>query len=68
VQSTGRSKPKVERAVPYVRRNFFAGEEFADLADVRRRAEAWCTATAGMRTHGTTQCDGGHAKLPVDGH
>jgi len=51
-----KDKPKVERAVPYVRRNFFAGEEFADLADVRRRAEAWCTATAGMRTHGTTQC------------
>ena len=53
---TPTDKPKVERAVPYVRRNFFAGETFADLADVRRRAEAWCTETAGMRTHGTTQC------------
>jgi hypothetical protein len=53
---TPTDKPRVERAVPYVRRNFFAGEDFADLADVRRRAEAWCTETAGMRTHGTTQC------------
>jgi transposase len=51
-----RDKPKVERAVPYARRNFFAGEDFADLADGRRGAEAWCTQTAGMRTHGTTQC------------
>jgi transposase len=51
-----RDKPKVERAVPYVRRNFFAGESFADLGDLRRRAEAWCSETAGMRIHGTTQC------------
>jgi hypothetical protein len=42
--------------VPYVRNNFFAGEDFADLADVRARAERWCTDTAGMRIHGTTQC------------
>jgi transposase len=49
-------KPRVERVVPYVRRNFFAGETFVDLADVRRRAVAWCTETAGMRVHGTTCC------------
>lgn len=49
-------KPRVERVVPYARRNFFAGEDFADLADVRARAEAWCTETAGMRIHGTTCC------------
>jgi len=42
--------------VPYVRNNFFAGETFIDLADVRSRAERWCTETAGMRIHGTTQC------------
>lgn len=52
---TATDKPKVERTVPYVRRNFFAGEEFRDLADVRVRAETWCTATAGRRIHGTTQ-------------
>jgi hypothetical protein len=46
----------VERAVPYVRNNFFAGETFVDLADVAARAERWCAETAGMRVHGTTQC------------
>ena len=49
-------KPRVERVVPYVRRNFFAGEDFVDLADVRARAERWCTETAGGRIHGTTCC------------
>ena len=36
--------------------NFFAGEPFLDLADCRARAETWCSTTAGMRIHGTTQC------------
>ncbi len=52
--ATPTDKPKVERCVPYVRGNFFAGEDFADLADIRRRAETWCRQTAGMRIHGTT--------------
>jgi transposase len=30
---TPTDKPRVERTVPYVRRNFFAGETFVDLAD-----------------------------------
>jgi hypothetical protein len=42
--------------VQYVQKNFFAGETFIDLSDVRVRAETWCTETAGMRIHGTTQC------------
>jgi transposase len=54
--ATPTDKPRVERTVPYVRNNFFAGETFVDLADVRARAERWCTDTAGMRVHGTTQC------------
>ncbi|MHB8671021.1 MAG: IS21 family transposase [Acidimicrobiales bacterium] len=54
--ATPTDKPRVERTVPYVRNNFFAGETFVDLADVRMRAERWCTETAGMRIHGTTQC------------
>ena len=54
--ATPTDKPRVERAVPYVRNNFFAGETFVDLADVRARAERWCTDTAGMRVHGSTQC------------
>ncbi len=32
-------KPRVERTVPYVRNDFFAGETFVDLADVRTRAQ-----------------------------
>ena len=52
---TPTDKPRVERIVPYVRTNFFKGEEFMDLADVRLRAETWCVTTAGMRVHGTTQ-------------
>ena len=53
---TPTDKPRVERTVPYVRNNFFAGETFIDLADVRARAATWCTETAGMRVHGSTQC------------
>ena len=49
-----RDKPKVERNVQYVRGNFWAGEDFARLADAQARAEAWCARTAGMRIHGTT--------------
>jgi hypothetical protein len=49
-----RDKPRVERTVAYVRSNFFAGEEFADLADCRTRAEGWCARVAGLRIHGTT--------------
>ena len=32
-------KPRVERAVQYVRGNFWAGESFTDLADAQNRAE-----------------------------
>ena len=48
-------KGRVERNVFYVQASFFAGEEFVDLADVRRRAEEWCVLVAGQRIHGTTQ-------------
>lgn len=50
-----RDKPRVERAVQYVRGNFWAGESFTDLADAQARAEVWCAERAGLRTHGTTQ-------------
>ena len=49
-----KDKPRVERAVQYVRGNFFAGETFTDLADAQRRVETWCATTAGLRVHGTT--------------
>ena len=50
-----KDKPRVERAVQYVRGNFFAGETFTGLADAQARAEAWCQDVAGMRVHGTIQ-------------
>src|SRR5665213_63145 len=54
--ATPTDKPRVERVVHYVQKNFFAGEEFIDLSDCRGRGETWCSTTAGMRIHGTTQC------------
>jgi transposase len=48
-----KDKPRVERAVQYVRGNFFAGEHFTGLADAQARAEVWCREVAGMRIHGT---------------
>jgi transposase len=53
-------KPRVERAVQYVRGNFWAGESFTDLADAQARVEVWCRERAGMRIHGTT------AQRPVE--
>jgi transposase len=48
-------KPTVERQIPYVRKNFFQGETFRDLAHIQEEAILWCTETAGMRIHGTTR-------------
>lgn len=48
-------KPRVERAVQFVRGSFWAGEDFADLADAQRQAETWARVRAGMRIHGTIQ-------------
>ncbi|AXH96951.1 IS21 family transposase [Ornithinimicrobium avium] len=50
-----KDKPRVERAVQYVRGNFWAGEDFTDLADAQAHAQAWCAGRAGMRIHGTIQ-------------
>lgn len=48
-------KATVERQMPYVRENFFKGEEFIDSDHVQREALKWCTSVAGMRIHGTTR-------------
>ena len=48
-----KDKPRVERTVQYVRGNFWAGEDFTDLADAQERVTRWCTERAGMRMHGT---------------
>ena len=50
-----KDKPKVERGVPYARERFFKGGEFTDLADVRIKAQRWCSQVAGLRIHGTTR-------------
>ncbi|MGG5754079.1 IS21 family transposase [Zafaria sp. Z1313] len=50
-----KDKPRVERAVQYVRGNFWAGETFTDLAQAQEHAVAWCAERAGMRIHGTIQ-------------
>jgi transposase len=53
--ATPTDKPRVERAIQYVQRNFWAGESFVDLADAQALAVTWCTQTAGLRVHGTIQ-------------
>ncbi len=50
-----KDKPRVERTVQYVRGSFFAGEDFPDLAAAQARSVLWCSGTAGLRVHGTTQ-------------
>lgn len=48
-------KPRVERSVQFVRKSFFAGEDFHDIVDGQARAVRWCLEDAGMRVHGTIQ-------------
>jgi len=48
-------KPTVERQIPYVRENFFKGEDFKDRDHAQREAIKWALMTAGLRIHGTTR-------------
>ena len=48
---TPADKPRVERAVQFVRGNFWAGETFTDLEDAQARVTAWCAERAGMWIH-----------------
>lgn len=52
---TPTGKPHVERAVPYVRENFFRGEPWRDLAHVQTAVQTWTREIAGQRLHGTTR-------------
>ena len=45
----GNEKGRVERAIRYVRDNFFAARQFADLDDLNTRAQAWCHGPAADR-------------------
>lgn len=49
------AKPTVERQVPYVRENFFKGEQFTNRDHAQKEAEKWCRDIAGLRIHGTTR-------------
>ena len=49
------AKATVERQVPYVRENFFRGEEFTSRDHAQQEASRWCRDTAGLRIHGTTR-------------
>jgi transposase len=50
-----KDKARVERQVRYARNDFFRGEQFGDLEEVRGATAVWCREVAGVRTHGTTQ-------------
>src|SRR6478609_425714 len=45
----GNEKGRVERAIRYVRDNFFAARSFTDLDDLNAQAEAWCNGPAADR-------------------
>ena len=45
----GNEKGRVERAIRYVRENFFAGRSFKDLDDLNAQADAWVVGAASER-------------------
>ena len=47
----GNQKGRVERAIRYVRDNFFAARSYASLEDLNAQAHAWCTGDADDRKH-----------------
>ena len=49
-----KDKPRVERAVPYIRESFWRGQSFASYDEMVARALRWCQEVAGRRIHGTT--------------
>jgi transposase len=53
-------KGRVERAVPTVRDDCFAGERLWDLAHTRDHARRWCLTEYGLRRHSTT------GRLPLE--
>jgi transposase len=55
-----RDKGRVERAVPTVRDDCFAGETLHSIAEARELAERWCRQEYGLRRHTRTQ------RLPLE--
>ncbi len=51
MQSTALDKPRVERAVPYVRDSFWSGRSFDSFDEIVREALVWSRDTAPRRRH-----------------
>ena len=49
-----KTKGRVERAVSYLRHNFFYGRCFRDMEDINNQVTRWLAETANTRIHGTT--------------
>ncbi len=45
----GNEKGRVERAIRYIRDNFFAGRQWRDIDDLNAQATAWCLGQSGTR-------------------
>ncbi len=45
----GNEKGRVERAIRYIRDNFFAARQWSDIEDLNAQAKAWCTGPAAHR-------------------
>jgi transposase len=45
-----KDKPRIEAVQAYIRRSFFAGRDFASLAQMVTEARRWCSEVAGRRT------------------
>lgn len=45
----GNEKGRVERAIRYIRDNFFAARSYSDVADLNRQAREWMTTTSADR-------------------
>lgn len=53
--ASGWEKGKVERAIGYLRQNFWPLREFTDLHDVNRQARQWLAEVANQRLHRETR-------------
>ncbi len=53
--ATPEHKGKVESGVHYVKRNFLAGQSFADINQANAKVLVWVERVAGQRIHGTTK-------------
>lgn len=52
----GNEKGRVERAIRYIRDNFFAGRSWRDLDDLNAQAQAWCWGRSAQRPCPEDRC------------